>query len=261
MRVTFTMVRDPSRAITLIDGSWLNHRWLDGEIRGLEKQGIDGWYDSLAPRDADPEPIPQQDGSYWPLQINLSHRVVTLRGVHRGSSSLQVARFRDELAALVGEPGEIRVEDTVGVRTSLGYVSSQIPVTLTDPRTTRFSLIAICPDPLKYGPEVVFRGDVNTGIDVVNAGTAPVFPRLVITGGPLNGARIQLGGQWIEWRGDDGYGLSIDMADGIPMRDGVPSGVLLQDDFFQIPPGRSHIQVVAPTWIDPPMCALNPGWK
>lgn len=258
MRVTVMLLDHPERVLTLVDGSWMNHRWLGGEILGLEKQGIDGWYDSLSPRDADPQAIPQQDGSYWPAMVNVAHRVVTVRGVHRGSSSLHVARFRDILAALVGEALEVRVDDASGARSAQGFVSAQIPATLTDARTTRFSLIVTCPDPLKYGPEVLFTG-AGGAVTVENTGTGDVFPRFDVAG-PVSEFSASLGDSTVQWAGPSGVGLSLDMSDGLPLRGGSVVGTLVQDDLIKIPPGVSTVSVSATAGASVQV-AVKPGWK
>jgi hypothetical protein len=97
------------------------------------------------------------DRSYAPDEILLSSRLLTIRGFYRAgreASSIGTARFEDQLAALVGEWLQITIEDSAGVRTAEGFVSA-IPVnTRVNEWTVKFSLIVLCPDPLKYGPTV-----------------------------------------------------------------------------------------------------------
>jgi hypothetical protein len=252
------MIRDPRHQIELIDGSWLNHRWLGGEIKGLLKDGLPGWYDSLSPRDSDPDPIPQMNGSYWPALLNVQHRIVTIRGVHRAGwsgSSLQITAFRDLLVSMVGEPLLIEVEDQAGLRRARGFVSAQIPLDMPDGRTTTFSLIITCLDPLKYGPAVLFSPS-DGGVLVENNGTSSVAPVFVVSG-LVSRFTASLGGQKVAWAGPTGDGLLLDAADGLPMRGGVVTGTLTEDDFFKVPPGQSQIGVSSDGQVQ---IEVSPGW-
>lgn len=247
MRITITPTTRPGEAVTLIDGSWLNHTWLGGEIKGLVKDGIEGWYDSLSPRDVELEAIPQQDFSYWPQKVNLEHRVLTIRGVHRasrwrGGSSLQVTGFRDWVSALLGESVEVAVEDQAGVRTVTGFISARIPVEGKDPFTTEFSLIVTCPDGVKYGDAVDWAASLGS-VTVEQQGTAKTFPTLICRDHTTYLRVTGPGGLRVWWQGDT-TGLVLDVQDGLPLNaDGVEVGEMRDLDPLRIPRGRTTLKV------------------
>lgn len=249
MRITITPDARPGEAVTLIDGSWLNLTWLRGEIRGLVKDGLSGWFDSLSPRvsDSDVVAIPQQDFSYWPSRVTLAHRVLTVRGVHRadrghGGSSLQVAEFRDWLAALVGEAVEVLVEDQSGPRTVTGFVSAQIPLTGRDLSTTEFSIIITCPDGYKYVSPTDFAVAEGSAV-VEQTGTGRTFPILICRGHTTYLVVSDPDGNRVSWRGDT-TGLVWDLQDGLPLNaDGVEVGETLDLDPLRLPRGQTKLAV------------------
>lgn len=262
MRVTVTPVSRPGDALVLVDGSPLNAWPIRGEVVGLEKDGLEGWTESVVPR-VDLSQIPQQNGSYWPGLVLMSSRILTIRGFHRafrsGSSTLAVARFRDLLASLVGEELEIEVEDAAGPRWVSGILTDQVAATHKNNITTMFSLIVTCPDPVKYGLPVATPASGGVA-RVENLGTADVWPVFDVAGS-VTLVRATLGGRVLEWQGSS-TGLHIDARDGVPLTPaGAEIGVLTHDDLFQVEPGVSDIQVTTTPAGRSVTVTVRSGWK
>lgn len=239
MRVTITPASRPQWAFSLIDGSWLNTWPLRGEVIGLERDGLVGWDEGVEPRYEAPE-IPGQDGNYAPDMVTLAARVVTIRGFYAGNASTSASQFKDRLAALVGEWLTLTVEDSAGVRSAEGFVSA-IPVNerISDQRL-KFTLVILCPDPLKYGPPATYPV-TGTVVTVDNAGTAGAFPLVEVTT-PVTHLDLQAGGRRVRWVGS-APNLTLDFRDAFPLSGGVEVGTLVFADLFRIPPGGAQIEV------------------
>jgi hypothetical protein len=262
MRVLVTPVNRPRDALVLVDGSPLNTWPIRGEVVGLQKDGLEGWYESATPR-VDLSEISQQHGSYWPGLVLMNARILTIRGFHRAfrteSSTLAVARIRDQLAALVGEDLAITVEDAAGPRTVTGILTDQVATTHKNTITTLFSLIITCPDPIKYGPPVPRSASGGT-VQVENLGSADTWPTIDATG-TLTNLRLALAGRVVEWQGSS-TGLHLDMRDGLPMTPaGVEVGALVHDDLLVVPPGTSSIEVTTVPAGRPVTVTVRSGWK
>lgn len=257
MRVTVTPIHRPEAEFALVDGSSLNTYPIQGEIYGLERNGLDGWKNGVSPRYDAPE-IPGEDGNYAPDVINLSARLLTIRGfyaAHPPASSLGAARFEDLLASLVGEWLFVTIEDAAGIRTVEGFVSA-IPVnTRVSERKVKFTLIILCPDPLKYGQTVSFPV-TGSSVTVSNAGTGRVFPRLNVTG-PVTVVDVQVPGYRVRWVGDT-VGLVLDFRDAFPLSGGVETGTLVWSQVFRLPTGETTIAVESDGDLQ---IGVTPGWK
>lgn len=258
MRITIIPVDDTSRTKTIIDGAWwMNRIWINGEVLGLEKQGIEGWYDSLEPRDVEPQAIPGMDGGYEPENVTLESRIITLRLVHRvngdRSSSIGLHEMRQWCSWIVGRKVDLVVDDPLGPRMVHGFVSAQIPVTLVDSRTSKFELIVTCPDPRKYGSRIT--NTVSQGrVPVENNGDWDTWPSIHVDG-HVTTLTVSLDDRKVTWSGD-ADGLDIDMVNLKPS-----SGVIGVDDGFSIPPGRHIINVATagdPTGIQ---ISYRPAWR
>ena len=226
-------------------------------VLGLERDGLHGWKNGVEPRYEAPE-IPGGDGNYAPDEINLAARLLTIRGFRRvfsPASTVGLAAFEDFLASLVGEWLTITVEDAAGPRTVSGFVSA-IPVNdRVSEWTVKFTLIVLCPDPLKYGSPVPFLAPTGTVL-VSNAGTGRVFPRLEVTG-PVTVVDVQVPGRRVRWVGD-ANGLLLDFADAFPLSGGVEVGTLVHAGLFRIPPGTTAIAVTTDGDLT---IGVAPGWK
>lgn len=261
MRITVTPLARPQDAFTLTDGTNLN-AWVAGSMSiGLEKNGLEGWHEGVAPR-YDAPGIPRGDGLYPPDEIYLSERVVTIRGFARawqwgGGSSLDIVRFDDLLASLVGADIEVRVEDSAGVRAVEGFISS-IPVReRVGEWAEKFTLVISCPDPLKYGTPVLYPVTGGTAV-VQNAGTGDVWPRVLVSG-RVRSLDVTFGGRRVAWAGDSATGLVLDMRTAIPL-DGLgrETGLLRFAQTFRVPPGESRIAVDSDASVQ---VEVTPGWK
>ena len=257
MRITVTPSQRPRDAFALIDGSPLNTYDPRVEVIGLERGGLDGWKNGVAPRYEAPDVV-GGDGSYAPHEILLSSRLLTVRGFYRAgelASSIGAARFEDQLAALLGEWLQVTVEDAAGIRAVEGFVSA-IPVNerVTD-TLVRFTLIILCPDPLKYGP-TVWTPAAPGAVVVHNAGTGRVFPRLAVTGA-VTYLDVQVPGYRVRWEGD-AVDLALDLRDALPLSDGQETGVLVHAEVFRLPPGRTTLTVASDGELQ---IGVAPGWK
>lgn len=257
MRVTVTPSQRPRDAFTLIDGSPLNSYDPRAEVIGLDRGGLDGWKNGVAPRYEAPEVV-GGDGSYAPDEILLSSRVLTIRGFYRAgelASSVAAAHFEDRLAALLGEWLHVTVEDAAGIRAVEGFVSA-IPVNeRIEDSLVRFTLIILCPDPLKYGPAVWVPAAPGM-VAVENAGTGRVFPRFAVTGA-LTYLDVQVPGYRVRWQGD-AVDLALDLRDALPLSHGQETGVLVHAEVFRLPPGRTTITVATDGALQ---IGVAPGWK
>lgn len=255
--MTITPVTRPGQAFSLVDGSGLNAWPKSGEVFGLERDGLDGWKNGVAPRFEAPE-IPGQDGSYIPDEVLLASRVLTIRGFYvarKPASSLGVTAFDDLLASLVGEWLVITVHDAAGPRTVEGFVSA-IPVNARiSEHRLKFTLVILCPDPLKYGPEIAYPA-AGPSVSVENAGTGSVFPRFVVAG-PVRYLDVRALGRRVRWVGA-ATGLTLDFRDGFPLSGGVEVGSMPFAEVFRVPPGRTQIAVDSDGAVT---IGVSPGWK
>lgn len=261
MRVTVTPDRHPSWGFTLSDGSHLNRLVRDGVAWILTKgDGLEGWYESADPRVEVMPDVPGVDGAYWPEEILLSSRTLAIRGqvIALGSraSSVGVASIRDRIAALVGEPVTVSIEDPAGVREVRGYVSGRTAPNRTNEKGFPFMIVVTCPDPLKYGQAV--RYPAGTGPLVLeNIGTGEV-PFTVTTPNRVTSLQIEYAGNRFVWAGD-ADGLTVELADGRPLdAEGYQVGYLIDADPIRIPHGAHSVSVKAST---PVTVLLRPGWR
>lgn len=251
MRVTISSQR--SGEFTLSDGTRLNRWSVPGTVLGLQPDGLEGWYEPADLRVEDQPDILGVDGSYWPEEVLLTSRILTIRGfmhaIDGRASSVTVALARDRLASLVRQRLRITVEDASGAREVEGYLSSSPIIQQRTERGIAFSLIVTCPDPLKYGAEVTASATGTTAY--YNTGNAPVAPRLEVAGlvrrvtvtqslPDENGRYVQ---RRFEWQGNT-RGLTIDLADGTPLdSDGYETGQLVWADVVRLQPGSGVVNI------------------
>lgn len=217
---------------------------------------VEGWWPVPDPRVETAE-VPQQDGDYFPALVNVSRRIVTVRGVRIGlSSSLEVHDAMRRLNALVKRTLTLSVEDGGGVLSSQCYMSSGAEMVMRHSEDVlEFSLILTCPDPVKYGPPVAFPVSGGT-VSVENTGTADVFPTFRVDGA-VSSLQVSLGGAVVSWRGS-ANGLTLDCRTGFPVdSSGRLVGTLIDDDLFKIPPGVSKLSVKSDGNVS---VEVRPGW-
>lgn len=240
-----TLVLSDSRFWTAVPGWW------------LQKDALNGWWGTPDIR-VETSDIPQQDGQYWPALINTAHRTLTIRGMCTlASSTLNIHEAMARVNALVAKPLTVTVEDGGGALTTQGFISSGTGAVMHhSEELLQFSLILTCPDPLKYGPPVLFP--VSGGVArVENLGTADVHVRFVVSGN-VSSLTATLGDAEIAWQGPAGAGLSLDTSDLLPLREGALVGTLTRDDIFKVPPGVSDIAVVSDGVVS---VEVRSGWR
>lgn len=269
MRVTITSER--SGELTLSDGTNLNRWSVPGTVLGLEQDGLEGWYEPADLRIDDIPDIPGVHGSYWPEEVLLTSRILTIRGfmhvIDGRASSVTVGLGRDRLAGMIGQRVRIAVEDATGAREVEGYLSAPPSIRHRTERGIRFSLIFTCPDPVKYGATVTERalGTVATH----NTGTAPVAPfvhvegriqRLTITQ-DVTDAWGQVVEHRFEWQGNS-EGLHLDLAEGVPLdSEGYETGQLITADVIRVPPGNGSLRFSrSPIAGTTPTVTYRHGW-
>ncbi|WP_130414587.1 hypothetical protein [Xylanimonas ulmi] len=221
---------------------------------------ISGWFGTASPR-VDLSPVPQGDGAYWPAQLLSEHRIVTIRGLVRGVSTIEAAAERATLNALAGRRLTVCVEDAGGPRFADGFVSAALdPTVRVLQNGLWFSLIITCPDPNKYGLPVDVPA-VGGAVGFDNAGNAPTWPTFVV-GGPVTAFTAAIDGQVVSWAGNAPSGVVIDTYDGVPLDPaGNPAGVLVDDDVFQLPPGASSVAVTTTPAGVPVSLRARAAWR
>lgn len=261
MRVTISRATTNEVIFALVDGPQHLNAWpIGGEVFGLERDGLSGWFDSVDPRVEEMPDLPGQHGSFWPEEVLLASRILTIRGFHarvKGeSSTLAVARIRDLITSLIGVALRIRVHDAAGPREVTGYIASKIPLTRVTERGTKFSLIITCPDPLKYGDPVHYPAGEGA-LTIENTGTGEVAFTISTTS-PITSLDVRYGTDRVTWAGSSN-GLVLDLADGRPLNlDGFETGYLIAADAIRIPQGQHQVSITA----DAPLTlTLRPGWK
>lgn len=225
--------------------------WLTGK-------SIDGWYGA---KGAGEEPVsrPQSDGAYWPSRLTAGTRTVTIHAAAICRSSIHLAQLRDRLNAMACRSLAMAVEDEHGRRTSECYISDDIePAIVPGRRIATFDIVLTCPDPLKYGPEQSFQAMASACV-VVNAGNAPTWPRIQVTG-PVKTLKIRLSDTdedgLVVWQGDGKDGLDLDFRDMIPSR-----GTVTDDHAFPIPPGTHRLTVETGNVDAKAVVMLRPAWR
>ncbi|NMN02739.1 hypothetical protein [Bifidobacterium panos] len=240
MRVIIEHAADAAQRLVLVDGGTLDPLYMVGEAVALGEDGIEGWYDSLALRDADIESNPANHGGFLPVTRWFDSRVLTIHGVYAISSLVgasAVGRFLDRLNAFAGETVKVTVIDAQGTRSVTGVVSAQIPVARKTDRACEWSMIVTCADPFKYGSPVTWA-EAGGRLVVENRGTASVLPSVTVTGLPT-AFSFALDGHEVSWTGNGGArSVSLDFAVMVPS-----AGTVGTDDAFRIPPGRSVVTV------------------
>lgn len=224
----------------------------------LDRNATSGWYESLEIRESTTD-RPQDDGSYWPSRLTTKPRVVTIRGhivQHDQSSSLELALLNDNLNGMIGQQLTLLVEDVEGRRTCDCYLSSQMSWT-TSFGLTNVTLIATCPDPLKYGVEQTF--DVKDGVCTVrNDGNAPTWPIITLSG-PCSTLSVEVRADGVQtagkivWSGSGPDGMELDLRDMVPT-----VGRITVDNAVPIMPGRHVLDVTADNTV---MVHLRPAWR
>lgn len=238
----------PGRLVLLggaLPGEW-PHR--DGTW-GLERDGLEGWYESVDSREGDLVAIPDANGSYWPQELFSESRVVTVRGffstLGTDASDVSTGTARDLVASFHKAPVRVTVSDEIGDRYVTGYVAASIQITRVSNVLFKFSVIVNCPDPIKYGPESIKSLPAAAApFEVDNSGRAAVAP-VIRSVGRIRSLRVENGSGSFVWVGDT-TSLTIDLREGIPRNAaGAETGTVLFGEIVEIPPGRSTVSVVA----------------
>lgn len=261
MRVNIEMLGGAIGSITLLGGAPPGEWPARSGTWGLERNGLEGWYDSAEPRVPNPVDIPGMNGSYWPEELLAQSRIVTLRGffslIGSQASEITLGNARDIVSEFQGKPVRVTVSDEIGDRFVTGYVSSQVTFSKASEAAFKFSIIVTCPDPVKYG--TVSRVDLPAGRSTAvfnNSGRAAVSP-VVTALGYITSLSVNLGGRSFVWVGATDS-LVIDLLDGVP-RDasGRETGTVVHGEAISLQPGESKITVDSDqgtTW------SIRAGW-
>ncbi|WGD38471.1 hypothetical protein [Lysinibacter sp. HNR] len=232
-------ISSASGVLDLVDGPLLNRAPGPG-IWGLEKDGLEGWYEPAPPR-AESVLIPQMHGGYWPAHLLVGPRILTIRGFHSDkTSAVAEAVARDRLAALITQELTVHVQDASGGRSVTGFLGTQPILRPINAWRAGFSLVLTCPDPMKYGREAVFP-TIGNVITVQNPGTADTYPIIEVSGRVTNLTLTQ-GDRRVRWAGN-ATDLRIDTRYGIAYSGGVEAGGLIDDAVLSLPPGTTPVTV------------------
>lgn len=216
---------------------------------GLERDGLEGWYDSVDSREGDLVAIPDSNGSYWPEALYSESRVITVRGFFSAlgsdGSDVTVGTARDLVASFHKAPVRITVSDEIGDRYCIGYVAASIQVTRVSDVAFKFSMVVSCPDPIKYGPEsTVEVSGGGVALEVDNSGRAAVSP-IIRSAGPITSLRVENATGLFIWSGPAST-LSVDLREGVPRdEEGQEVGTVIFGEAILLPPGKSEVSVVA----------------
>lgn len=225
-------------------------RYTKGTRWSLES--MDGWEDTPGVRES-PTPRPQMDGGFMPSRLTVDHRVLTIRCIVVTGSSVEAASIETRVNDLMARTLTVTVEDAGGVGSCEGYLSASPSTLLTGTqRALRFSLIITCPDPLKYGSEIVSHGSAGVLL-ACNPGRLPVWPT-VEARGRMTMLTISYAGRKVVWQGDTNR-LSLPFADMTPS-----TGTIVQDDAFRLPPGTSTVQYAVNDGADVDL-TIRPAWR
>lgn len=114
---------------------------------GPRSENLSGWW-SLDPR-AQAVERPNMNGSYGPMGLLVSHRVVGVQAVFRGSESeCEVARSL--IASLVSQHLRMVITDGDEVLHAKCFISEKPAIKNLNATTFTLGLVLTCPDPLKY---------------------------------------------------------------------------------------------------------------
>lgn len=229
MRIT---IESPIDVITLDDaGRDPRHVW------AIKKDGVTGLFGTPSTRESALD-RPQMDGAYWPSRLTQGSRSISLDCVILGASSLEAARARDRINALVCQPLTLTVQDANGSRhTTCWLAADPEPLMRRYMSAFEFGLVLTCPDPYLYGDWQWQTANGNTTVTVDNTGTAPTWLRFE-SSSRIKRLYVTYGSQAeFEWEGDTSA-FSLDTRDMIPS-----SGQVVADWAEPIQPGRATLKI------------------
>ena len=264
MRVILTPKDSRIPPIVMVDGHRMNNRPVKPFTVALDPHPLTGWYEPPALKDGADLDRPDADGAFMPRRLLVERRTVTITGhtvrttSSSASSSLDDSRFKDLMAAMVGVPVTMRVEDQSGAREADGYVSAQMTLGDEDEffGVLRFALTLTLPDPLKYGPAVTFSLESASGsLHVENNGTAESLPAIHVSGNPTR-VSVTCDGRTVSWSGTGVEQFDMDFRDMTPS-----AGSVGEDDAFAIPAGGANVSVTAQPDTARVSVTVRPAWK
>lgn len=234
---------------------------------------LQGWYSGAPIRD-DAQDRPAADGAFGISKAYRSARPLRFEGALFAASAAQAqAELWRAFSAVQadGRPFPLSVTDAIGTLTATVSVSGAIEIEPETDRVARVVARFVAYDPVKYSaPRQLVTGLPSAGggltyelhepsgtldygangdlgrVELSNAGTAEVWPRVRVDGGLSQGFfaqrldtgqtvrydRVVPSGSWVE----------IDFATGAVLVDGVSDGstYLTRGEFFSVPPGVSY---------------------
>lgn len=232
---------------------------------------LDGWY-SGAPKRVDVANYPMSDGASPVRKDWRGSRVITQTGlIDSASVESSITGPWAQFSALQsdGSPSLFQVSDALGTLSCLVSVEINELTPLLGGLAS-YELVMVARDPVKYGSARVLSTGLPTAgggleyplhspagalfygangnlgrVTLTNAGTAAVWPSVVVSGGLTAGFYIQRldTGQVVRYDRvvPDGSTLSIDFRTGEVLVDGISDGstYLTRSEFFSIGPGVS----------------------
>lgn len=234
---------------------------------------LQGWYSGAPIRD-DAQDRPASDGAFGISKAYRSARPLRFEGALFADTAAEAQATLWRAFSAVqsdGVPFPLSVTDALGTLTATVSVSGSIEIDPLTDKAARVLARFIAYDPVKYGPErnlvtglptagggltynlfdpagaLDYGANGNLGrVQLSNAGTAEVWPRLRIDGGLASGffaQRLDTGqtvrydrvvplGSWVE----------VDFSTGAVVVDGVSDGstYLTRGEFFSVPPGAQY---------------------
>ena len=248
----------------------------DAEDRATwSAMNLQGWKGS-PPMRADVADRPNGDGAFGSTKNYRSARALRFEGVLEGAALAAQQGIEDAFAAIQadGVPFSLSVENDLGTRSLVAVTLVGEAEVIPDPDFLGATVTArfIAYDPVKYGPEVTYVTGLASGgggleyplydggaggalyygalgnlgrVELVNSGTADVWPFFEVTGTLDDGFYLQCleTGQVLRYDRvvPAGTSVSIDSRTGQVLIDGVSdaSTYLTSDAFFAVPAGGS----------------------
>lgn len=231
---------------------------------------LDGWY-SGAPVRSEVLNRPNSDGAFGVTRVYKGARVVTQTGLIFADSPGDPLWTAFAGLQADGAASDFVVTDPIGPLSISATLASAPEIEPTVNGLASYVLQLVARDPVKYGPDVVYSTGLASGgggleynlgapsgtlyygavgtlgrIEITNAGTAEVWPRIVVTGVLDSGFYVQSleTGEVVRYDRvvPAGSTVTIDFRTGEVLVDGTSdaSTYLTVDQFFSVPPGGSR---------------------
>lgn len=225
----FTIKADGEPSIVINDTRGNRIGWY------LMEEGVDGWFNTPAPREEVFE-HPMQDGGIRPSKLTQEPRSFSLYLGFRFRSSIRAADAIDDLNGLFGKELTVRSDNASEIREAKCFMSATPEIQFLDEEELILATVFFtCPDPHKYSLARTYAAS-GSKITVKNRGNCDTWPVIHSTGNTTH-LELTFGGHSVKWEGST-TSLDIDFRSGE-----CSSGKLTVDDAFSIPPGTHSVIV------------------